>query len=83
MHVAWQSPSLVPSRGLVVRIEMEKTCLDSVLNLHVVIAQIEFGLCGLGIVAAATSWRHSGFAPDGSMTWTGLYARVRGQGSRA
>jgi hypothetical protein len=29
-------------RGLVVRIEVEKTCLDSVLHLHVVLAQIHF-----------------------------------------
>jgi hypothetical protein len=32
------------SRGLVMRIEMGKTCLDNILHLHVVFAQIHFRL---------------------------------------
>jgi hypothetical protein len=38
------------------RIGIEKTCLDSVLHLHVVSAQIYFRLYRLGTVAAATSY---------------------------
>lgn len=80
---AWHFPSLLPNlRGLVVRIGMEKTCLDNVLHLHVVLAQIHFLSAKATDCSGCRQSKTSGLCSGGYfLVWTSV--RVRGQGLRA